>query len=71
VVHLVRVAAFEPAPQLTWEQLRAERLHEIRWWTLDEVTAASDVRFAPSALAHLLHRLRHDGTPAEPIDTGV
>ena len=70
-VHLVRVRAFEPAPVLSWEQLRAERLHEIRWWHVDEVAAAHDVRFAPSGLArHLLDLLR-DGPPDTPLDTGV
>ena len=71
LVHLVRVPAFEPAPVLTWEQLRAERLHEIRWWRVDEVEGAHDVRFAPGELARHLRRLLRDGPPLEPIDTGV
>ena len=32
-VYLVRTPSFTPAPALTWDQLRAERLHELRWWT--------------------------------------
>ena len=70
-VHLVRVPAFEPQPVLSWEQLRAERLHEIRWWRVDEVEAAQHVRFAPAALARHLVELLRDGPPTEPVDTGV
>ena len=36
-VYLVRTEAFEPQPSLTWEQLRAERVHELRWWTPAEL----------------------------------
>ena len=71
VVHLVRVEAFEPAPALTWEQLHAERLHEIRWWDLDDLVAANDVRFAPRSLPHLVTELLAHGPPDAPIDTGV
>jgi 8-oxo-dGTP diphosphatase len=70
-VHLVRVPSFEPQPVLSWEQLRAERLHEIRWWRVDEVEAARDVRFAPTELARHLVELLRDGPPTEPVDTGV
>jgi 8-oxo-dGTP diphosphatase len=70
-VHLLRMATFEPAPVLTWEQLRAERLHEIRWWDADEVVAATDVRFAPAELGRLLADLLRHGPPPEPLDTGV
>jgi hypothetical protein len=71
VVHLVRVQAFEPSPQLTWEQLRAERVHELRWWHPAEIAAAPHVRFAPAALATLVADLLRDGPPAAPVDTGV
>lgn len=62
---------FEPQPQLSWEQLRAERLHEIRWWTLAEIEAASDVRFAPRRLAGLLRALHETGPPEHPLDSGI
>lgn len=64
---------FEPAPALTWEQLRAERLHELRWWPIDEVEATRDdgVLFAPRRLGALLRGLVTDGVPLTPIDTGV
>lgn len=72
--HLVPVEArFEPTPGMTWEQLREERLHELRWWSLDEIdTASTDgTRFAPGRLGELLRSLRDGGAPTSPIDTGV
>jgi 8-oxo-dGTP diphosphatase len=69
-IHLVEVDEFDPAPTLTWEQLNAEYVFELRWWTIDEVRA-SDAGFAPAALADLLHHLVDDGPPATPLDTGV
>ncbi len=64
---------FEPAPALTWEQLRAERLHELRWWHVDEIEQATsnDVIFAPTRLSRHLRTLMTDGPPTTPIDTGV
>lgn len=72
--HLVEAPErFDPAPTLSWEQLRAERLHELRWWHLDEIDAASadDVWFAPRALGPLLRDLADHGPPSTPVDTGV
>ena len=60
-VYLVRAPAFEPRPRLTWEQLRAERVHELRWWTLDELATVSDddpLRTAPPATADRRRRRR-------------
>ena len=66
---------FEPTPALSWDQLRAERLHELRWWHLDEIddvtTADTGVWFAPRRLGALLRSLATDGPPSTPIDTGV
>jgi 8-oxo-dGTP pyrophosphatase MutT (NUDIX family) len=72
-VHLVRTDAFEPQPRLSWEQLRSERLHEIRWWSLDEIVAAArlGVWFAPRRLPELIDDLLRDGPPPTPLDTGV
>ncbi|MFT6293582.1 MAG: 8-oxo-dGTP pyrophosphatase MutT (NUDIX family) [Ilumatobacter sp.] len=72
--HLVPVAdQFEPTPGMTWEQLREGRLHELRWWSLDEIDGATrdGTRFAPQRLGELLRSLRDDGTPISPIDTGL
>jgi ADP-ribose pyrophosphatase YjhB (NUDIX family) len=70
-IHLVRVDRFEPEPTIGWEQMRAENVHEIRWWSLAEIGAASDTRFAPTALFELLTDLLMYGAPREPIDTGI
>lgn len=69
VVHLVRTAAFEPTPALSWEQLRAEAVHELRWWHLDELRAAAadpTTRFAPRALVDTVQHLLAHGPPAVP-----
>lgn len=67
---LVRTAAFAPAPRLGWDQLRAEGVHEVRWWTPRQLAAASDVTFAPRRLPVLLASLLADGVPDDPLDTG-
>ena len=68
---LVRTDRFEPAPTLSWDQLRAERLHELRWWHLDEVADATETCFAPARIGELLAALVSEGPPPAPIDTGV
>lgn len=68
-IHLVEVPhAFEPAPTLSWAQLNAEYVFEIRWWHPSEIAAATEVQFVPGALAQLLHDLSHSGPPIVPID---
>lgn len=69
--YLVRGAEFEIRPELGWAALRAEGVGEIRWWSLDEIAAATDLTFAPARLAHFLERLVRDGPPFEPLDVGV
>lgn len=68
--YLVRTPAFEPTPHLTWDELQAEGMTAIRWWTLDELETAG-VRFAPTRLPLVLRELILHGPPAEPIDVGV
>lgn len=71
-IYLVRTDTFEPAPRLTWEQLRAERVHELRWWTSEELSRpAEDVRFAPRRLPELVAELLTAGPPDAPVDVGV
>ena len=62
---------FEPMPQLSWEQLRAERLYELRWWTVSEIEAAVGIWFAPQRLGELLRHLIAHGPPVHPVDTGI
>jgi hypothetical protein len=47
--------------------MRAEFVHDARWWSLDEIDR-TDEAFAPAALAVHLRRLLADGPPAEPVD---
>ena len=66
---LVRTEAFTPRGDLDDEELAAEHLDELRWWTpaeLDEAEAAN-VKFAPRYLPALLRDLRRDGPPASPL----
>jgi hypothetical protein len=41
-----------------------------RWWTRDELDAATAL-FSPRRLPSLLRELLEHGPPAEPIDVGV
>ena len=68
--YFVRAPRFDPAPRLTWDQLNAEYVTAVRWWTLDELEAA-DARFAPSRLPILVRELLLRGPPAEQLDVGV
>jgi 8-oxo-dGTP pyrophosphatase MutT (NUDIX family) len=71
---LIETQAFEPAPRLTWEQLHAERLMRIRWWTQEELAAFEPTAtelFAPRRLQALVADLLADGVPATPLDTGI
>ena len=70
-IHLVRVGHFDPEPEIGWEALRDELVHELRWWTLDEIAGATDVLFAPRRLAELAGAVLADGPPAAPVDTGI
>ncbi|MGZ4703099.1 MAG: NUDIX domain-containing protein [Ilumatobacteraceae bacterium] len=69
-IHLVECATFEPEPRLSWEQMNAEFVHELRWWTIDEI-AASDAHFVPKQLHALLSMLLRDGPPVDSIDVGT
>jgi ADP-ribose pyrophosphatase YjhB (NUDIX family) len=67
---LVRTEPFVPAPRFSPEELAAEFLAGMRWWTQDELAASSEA-FAPTQLPELVAALVRDGPPAEPIDAGV
>jgi 8-oxo-dGTP pyrophosphatase MutT (NUDIX family) len=68
--YLVRTTRFELHPHLTPEQLRAEYVTGVRWWTIDEIDVSHEA-FAPTRLAEFLRRLVADGPPEDPIDVGV
>jgi ADP-ribose pyrophosphatase YjhB (NUDIX family) len=68
--HLVRTASFTPAPHHSWEQLNAEYVFELRWWTQGQLSEAAET-FAPRRLPELVRSLLRDGPPPEPIDAGL
>jgi 8-oxo-dGTP pyrophosphatase MutT (NUDIX family) len=70
VYFLASTRPFEPRPRHTWEQLNAEGVTAIRWWTIAELEAA-DVLFAPRRLPALLRDLLKHGPPEEPVDVGA
>jgi 8-oxo-dGTP pyrophosphatase MutT (NUDIX family) len=75
-IHLVEVdQRFEPRPALSWQQLNAEYVFELRWWHIDDILAADHLTFAPAELGRLLEQLHCDlqqhGRPGEPFDVGV
>lgn len=67
---LVRAEAFEPRPALGPAGLAAEDVHEVRWWTVEEVDG-SDALFYPTRLAHFLRSLLEEGLPPSPLDVGI
>jgi 8-oxo-dGTP pyrophosphatase MutT (NUDIX family) len=71
-IYLVRVSErFEPKPAMTWHQLNAENIYEIRWWSIEELQRPETARFLPDNLPmHILNLLEH-GPPADgPIQIG-
>ena len=68
--HLVETEPFVPSPLLTVEQLRAEFVTDVRWWTPEELAASSEIH-APRRLPQLVADLRERGVPSSPIDAGV
>ena len=66
-IHLVRTAAFNPAPQLSWAELNAEFVFELRWWTISEIES-SPATFVPKGLACHLRTLLLAGAANGPVD---
>jgi 8-oxo-dGTP diphosphatase len=66
-IHLIHCDAFDPEPKLSWAEMNAEFVHELRWWTLGQI-AASDAHFVPNELHSLLDTLLRDGPPPVSID---
>jgi 8-oxo-dGTP diphosphatase len=71
-IYLVHTTAFEPAGSLSAEQLAAENLMALRWWTLDELSSydGPDL-FAPRDIAGLLAKVLEHGAPADPLVVGL
>ena len=65
---LVRVPAFTPRGSLSDEELAAENVTGLRWWSPAEIVGYQGTdRFGPRNLALLLTTLLRDGPPAEPL----
>ena len=85
--YCVRVPAFTPSGQLSPQQLRAENVHELRWWSVAElretVGVATERDEAPSVdgprpvltgprdLPDVLERWLAEGVPTERVELGV
>ena len=69
--YLLRTPVFTIRPALSPEALRAEGVAELRWWTPEELEAATDAAFAPRGLPALLRALLRDGPAGKPIDVGI
>ena len=65
--YLVRIDEHEPAPTI---DIAAEHVHDIRWWTLDELEATGE-RLVPRDLARHMRAILEHGAPPFPIDVGV
>jgi 8-oxo-dGTP pyrophosphatase MutT (NUDIX family) len=71
-IHLVDVdEVFEPRPAMTWQQLNAEHVFELRWWHVHEIEAAAHLTFVPRTLGQLMRSLADDGPPNAPVDVPV
>ena len=66
---LARVEQFEPDMSGVTEAEKID-LTAWRWWTVDELAAATD-ELAPRDLAVRLHVLLRDGPPATPLKIGI
>ena len=66
-IHLVQVERHEPVPTI---DLRAEGVHEHRWWTLSELEAAEET-LVPRRLPEFLRELLDRGAPPKPVDVGI
>lgn len=66
-VFAIRVKHFIPRPQMSTAELHAENLHEVRWWTRDELHSFPDEHnIAPHDLARRLTDFLAHGLPSEP-----
>ena len=65
-VYLVPCHQFDVDPGLPMEQLRAEGLTELRWWTKAEMAATTET-LVPEGLAEIVAIVLEFGAPASPI----
>lgn len=72
-VFLVRCERFAPRGRLSDEELEAEHLVGLRWWSIAEIAAAraAGTTFSPRALDELLAPLLVDGPAPAPLRIGL
>jgi 8-oxo-dGTP pyrophosphatase MutT (NUDIX family) len=59
---------FDPSPEMTWAELNAEYVFEVRWWSVDDIRRADAITWSPSGLPGLLEEIVRTGFPGSPID---
>ena len=68
-VYLVRTEPFAPAPHMSPEELTAENIGEIRWWTMSEIQQHVGPDFlSPTDLATYVESILREGIPDVPFE---
>ena len=68
-VYLVRTEPFAPAPHMSPEELTAENIGEIRWWTMSEIQQHAGPDFlSPTDLATYVEFILREGIPYVPFE---
>jgi 8-oxo-dGTP pyrophosphatase MutT (NUDIX family) len=65
-IHLVWPQQLDPQPALSASEFAAVNMHEIRWWSVEDLHGCST--FASRDFPALLDRLRAEGIPTTPIE---
>lgn len=69
-IHLVPCHEFELAPTMSPEQLRAEQVVDMRWFTFEELRTTTEV-LVPEPLVELVERVLEFGGTIEPLTVEV
>lgn len=68
-VYMVRTDTFEPCPQMSPDELAAENISEIRWWTMSELHQyAGPDYLSPVDLAAHVETILRQGIPDVPFE---
>jgi 8-oxo-dGTP pyrophosphatase MutT (NUDIX family) len=68
--YVCRVDTFDLGDHLNLDEKERDEITEVRWWTLDEIEAASGQHFGPGDLARLLRPILAGDIPAQPVLVG-
>jgi 8-oxo-dGTP pyrophosphatase MutT (NUDIX family) len=69
--YLISTQRFEPVSTNNPVEFEARAFRAFKWWTAEEIAAASDEIFVPLRFAEHFRSLVEDGLPHESIDVGV